>query len=46
MVMKIDNSGKKFTYIAIALHQSDLTLEEAQPYLREAQRMVAERKAS
>ena len=44
--MKIDNSGKKFTYIAIALHQSDLTLKEAQPYLREAQRAVTERKTS
>ena len=32
--------------LATALYQSDLTLEEAQPYLREAQRMVAERKAS
>ena len=32
--------------LATALYQSGLTLEEAQPYLREAQRMVAERKAS
>ena len=32
--------------LAIALYQSDLTLEEAQPYLREAQRAVAERKTS
>ena len=44
--MKIDNSGKKFTYIATALHQSDLTLEEAQPYLQEAQRAIAERKSA
>ena len=32
--------------LAAALYRSGLTLEEAQPYLREAQRMVAERKAS